>query len=224
MPTIPSSCEQQINFFEQHVAIWANDPASIGLTSGIVTELNGLTQQARTAFVSVQAIRSESKATTTGFHTATDAMRALGGAAIDAIRAYAKTTGDDGVYEAAQIPPPDAPTPYPAPAAPADLKTSLDNNGNVNVTWRITQPAAGASVFTMVTRRLNGNGPFTLIGTTQGKQFTDTTVPAGTAEVTYQLQAMAGGQTGPFSEPVTVFLGKPGSNQASGQSGLQIAA
>lgn len=221
MSTVPKSREQQINFFEQHIAIWSNDPASIGLTSGVVTELNGLTQQARASFVSVQALREAAKAGTTGFHNATDAMSALGGAAINTIRAYAKTTGDDGVYEAAQIPPPDAPTPYPAPAAPADLKTSLDNNGNVNVTWRITQPASGAQVFTMVTRRLNGNGPFTLIGSTQGKQFTDTTVPAGTAEVTYQLQAMAGGQTGPFSEPVTVYLGKPGSNQVQE---LQIAA
>src|SRR5690606_5835498 len=167
-------------------------------------------------------LRSAAKAGTTGYYNATDAMRELGGAAINTIRAYAKTTGDDGVYEAAQIPPPDAPTPYPAPAAPSDLRTSLDKNGDVTVAWRITQPAHGASVFTVIWRRLNANGPFTIVGNTQDKAFTDTTVPVGTSEVAYQLQALAGGQSGPFSEPVTVYLGKPGSNQAG--QGLQIAA
>ncbi|MFG0283362.1 MAG: hypothetical protein ACF8R7_02975 [Phycisphaerales bacterium JB039] len=224
MPTIPTSREAQINYFEQHVAIWANDPAAIGLTSGIVTNLNGLTQQARSAFVSVEAVRSQSKASTTGYYNATDAMREAGAAAIDAIRAFAKTSGDPNVYEAAQIPPPASPTPYPAPAAPSGVKTSLDASGNIIIDWDITQPAPGAQVFTVIYRRLNANGAYSIIGNTQGKQFTDTTVPVGTSEVAYQLQSLAGGQTGPFSDAVNVYLGKPGSNQAQSGSGLQIAA
>lgn len=221
MSTIPASRPEQIDFFEQHAAVWANDPAAIGLASAVVSELNGLTQQARASFVSVQALRQAALAGTTSYHTATDAMRAAGAAAIDSIRAYAKTTGDDEVYALAQIPPPQQRDPAPPPAAPAEITLSVQPNGSIVVKWKITQPVKGAEIQTVIQRRLNNTGPWENLGVTGLKTFTDSTVPAGAELVTYMLHATRGGEAGPFSQQTSINLGIPG-NQ--GEQGLSLAA
>lgn len=69
--------------------------------------------------------------------------------------------------------------------------------------------------------QLEATGPFTLIGGTGLKSFTDNGIPPGTARVVYQLFSTRGGQNSPFSEPVMVFLGVPPSDQAEA---LKIAA
>lgn len=221
MPTIPTSRPEQIDFFEQHVAVWVNDPAAIGLASAVVTDLNGLTQQARAAFVSVQAAREAAKAATTTYHNTTDAMRAAGSAAIDTIRAYARTTGDDEVYAVAQIPPPQQRDPAPPPAAPTDITLNPQPDGSIQIKWKITQPAPGAEIQTVVQRKLNNAGAWQNLGVTGLKTFTDSTVPAGTELVTYMLHATRGGEAGPFSQQTSINLGVPG-NQ--GEQGLSLAA
>jgi len=213
---------EQIDFFEQHLAVWVNDPAAIGLTSAAVTELNGLTQAARSSFVSVQALRESAKSGTVSYYNATDAMRTAGAAAIDSIRAYAKTTGDDEVYAIAQIPPPAQRDPAPPPAAPTDITLSVQPNGAIQVKWKITQPAPGAEIQTVLQRRLNNLGSWENLGVTGLKTFTDSTVPGGTELVTYMLHATRAGVSGPFSQQTSINLGIPGNGQ--GEQGLSLAA
>jgi hypothetical protein len=223
MTTIPKSREQQINFFEQHLAVWVNDPASIGVTSAAITELNGLTQAARSSFVTVQATRDAAKAATTGYYGATDAMREAGGDVINTIRAFADGADDPAsVYEAAQIPPRAAPSPAPAPDAPTNITTTVYTTGEVELKWKVKQPRPGAEIFTVIYRRLNNAGPYAEFTSTGEKMFVDSTIPAGTQSVSYMLRTRRGDQVSVPSDAVTQHLGVPGNGAQ--QQGLTLAA
>src|SRR5690606_36652319 len=129
-------------------------------------------------------------------------------------RAYANTTGDDEVYAVAQIPPPAQRDPAPPPAAPTDITLAVQPNGAIQVKWKITQPAPGAEIQTVIQRRLNNSGSWQNLGVTGLKTFTDSTVPGGTELVTYMLHATRAGVTGLFSQQTSINLGIPG-NQGS---------
>lgn len=225
MSTIPKSREEQINFFEQHVAVWANDPASIGLTSAMVTDLNGQTQAARSSFVTVEAARQTARAATTGYHGATDAMRATGGAAINAIRAFADASDNpSAVYQAAEIPPRAAPSPAPPPSAPTNITTTVYTTGEVELKWKVNQPRRGAEIFTVIHRRLNNTGPYIEFASTGEKSFVDAKVPPGAQSVSYVLRARRGDQMSVPSDAVTQHLGVPGNGEGQGGQGLTLAA
>ncbi|MFG0284196.1 MAG: hypothetical protein ACF8R7_07210 [Phycisphaerales bacterium JB039] len=214
MPTVPYGKADAIQFFEDHVAVWLNDPTAIGLTIAQVTDLSGATVAARSALTAASAARQASKGATTTLDGAVDTMRDLGGPMINAIRAFAEGAADpSAVYAAAQIPPPASPSPAPAPDAPTDLGATLGGDGSITLTWKITRPAPGAQVTTRIYRQLDGAGSFAWIGDTVDKKFTDSTLPAGTTSVKYQMQATAGGQNGPFTFPITIQFGS-GNNEA----------
>lgn len=223
MSTLPRSRAEQINFFEQHVSIWASDPAALGLTSAQVTDLNGLTTAARASFVTVEAARQSAKATTTGYYGATDAMREAGGEAINTIRAFAEASDDPAaVYEAAQIPPRAAPSPAPAPDAPTNIATTVYTTGEVELKWKVKQPRPGAEIFTVIHRRLNNTGAYIEFASTGEKMFVDSNIPPGTQSVSYMLRTRRGDQVSVPSDAVTQHLGVPGNGEQ--QQGLTLAA
>ncbi|MFG0285435.1 MAG: hypothetical protein ACF8R7_13540 [Phycisphaerales bacterium JB039] len=221
MTVLPKSLLGRIEFLEYHLPIWLNDPTAIGLSLTAVTELQGLTTAARSAYTTQQTARQNAIASTGAFHIATDDMSVAASAAIAAIKAYAKTTGDPNVYTLAEIPAPAAPQPAPLPAAPTQITTGLDPSGAVTLAWKITQPAPGAEIVTLVHRRLGSTGAFSLLAVTGDKHYTDATVPPGTQQVGYLLQARRGEDLGPYSTAINVFLGVP-ENGEQGQ--LSIAA
>jgi hypothetical protein len=208
MATVPASKSEAIQFFEDHVAVWVNDPVAIGLTAQQVTDLTGATLAARSALTVASGAREASKGATTALDGAVDTMRSLGGPAVNAIRAFAEGSADPAsVYAAAQIPPPASPSPAPPPDAPTNLNATLEGNGAITLSWKITRPAPTAQVTTRIYRQLDGAGSFTWVGDTVAKKYTDTALPAGTTSVKYQLQATAGGQDGPFTFPITIQFG-----------------
>src|SRR5690606_1279264 len=145
MPTVPYSKADAIQFFEDHVAVWVNDPLAIGLSAQAVTDLSGATIAARSALTTASAARESSKAATTALDGAVDTMRSIRGPMINAIRAFAEGAADpSAVYSAAQIPPPASPSPAPPPAAPTDLNATLGGDGSITLVWKITRPAPAA--------------------------------------------------------------------------------
>lgn len=220
MRTLPRGRQEQIEYFEGHLPHWAPEPEAVGLTPAMVAELAARTEAARAAFAAAQAARRAAQAATAEYNRRVREMRALGGAMINSVRAFAQASGDPGVYTRAQVPPPAAPSRAPAPAAPEGIVTGLDRRGAITLRWRTRRPIPGAEVFTTIERQLDGAGPFVPIGATGGRRFTDATVPAGTRSAVYRLRAHRGGQSSPWAEPATVFLGVPqGEEEAAGGSG-----
>jgi hypothetical protein len=106
------------------------------------------------------------------------------------IKAYAELQANPAtVYAAAQIPPPAAPTPLPAPGKPTDFAVVLNADGSVTLSWNSSDSAASSGAFFAVSRKLPGQSAFTGIGGAPGStsesrrpSFTDGTVPASAAE------------------------------------------
>ncbi|MFM9996724.1 MAG: hypothetical protein ACKVU4_13105 [Phycisphaerales bacterium] len=226
MGVVPDTRLQQLEFYEAHVPVWQDNAGAIGLTVGQLTALSTLVTAARTNYNAQQPARNAAKAATQAFYDSIDSAHENGSNLIAIIKTYAASTGNPGVYTTAEIPPPAAPSPAPPPSTPTGQQALLENNGSITIKWNVTQPAPGAGVYTAVLRQLNGSGAFVPLGDTGEKQFNDPTVPPGAQRVTYLLQARRsgiGGQSSPFSEPLTVFLGVPQDSDAGAQP-LHIAA
>lgn len=209
MRTLPKSQAKLITFFEAHTDLWAQDPAAIGLDPLKLGALSAAAAEARQDFASAIAAREAAKAATTALSGSIERLRALGGPAISAIRAFAESAEDPwSIYSAAHIPPPGDPSPAPAPDAPTDIAITLQTDGALELRWKTRQPAPGAEVYTQIRRRLNGAGGYTPLGATGARVFIDDSVPAGTGSVEYIFTVHRGGKS---SDPVvrSILLGRP---------------
>lgn len=220
MAVLPENLIEQIQFCEAHAPVWAAAPAAIGLTAGQVTALNAATVAARKSYNDAQAAREASKAATVVQKTNGTTMRLQAADLIRQIKAYAELQANPGpVYAAAQIPPPAAPSPVPAPGKPSDFNVSLEPDGSVTLSWMATDSAASGGAFFMVSRKLPGQTAFTGIGGAPGSTaesrratFTDTTVPASAAAAgaQYIIQGFRGTRAGEASDAVVVQFGVDG--------------
>ncbi len=226
MGVVPPSRVQQLEFYEAHIPVWQANAATIGLTALQVNALNTLVTTARTDYNSQQAAKNAATSATQTFYNSIDTAHESGSNIIATIKTFAANTNNPAVYGLAQIPPPAPATPAPPPDAPTNPLAQLENNGSITIRWNVVQPAPGAGIYTAILRQLNGAGAFVPLGDTGEKNFNDPTVPPGTQRVTYLLQARRAGNSGqssPFSEPLTVFLGVPQDEEAGAQA-LHLAA
>src|SRR4051812_18846975 len=112
MPIVPETRVGKIEYYQTHLPIWAQDPASIGLTPEAVAQVQQLVDEARAAMREHAAAQLAAQSATARFHIAVRRMHAggdgvVGGAALlQAIKSYAQTTGDDAVYSRASVPRP----------------------------------------------------------------------------------------------------------------------
>lgn len=199
MPIVPSKSVEKIEFYENHNTPWAANATAIGTTSTAVTALNTLTSAARTAFNAQQAAQTTAKAATLTLQNAVDAMQIAGANIIQQIKTKAATTGDS-VYALAQIPAPATPTPVGPPGTPTDFTVTLNQDGSIELGWKCANPAGSVGTVYQVWRRVGGTGEFTYIGGAGDRKFLDTTIPAGSSAVTYQIQGVRSTAVGPFAQ------------------------
>ncbi len=208
MTEIPNTVNGKIEYFEQHIPLWAADPAAIGLTANQIVDISALTGTARISYNSAQTARQASKSATFAQTGDVQSMVGLGSALIATIRAFADANNSQqAVFIAAGIDPinPASPTPPPVPAT--NVRASLLNSGEIRLDWDGT---VANGTFYAVSRRLGEAEPFELIGSVSAKTFIDTTIPAATAEATYTLRTIRDTETSDDSEPITVRLGVGG--------------
>lgn len=209
----PSDIDGQIQFFQQRLTAWAADPAAIGLTADQVADLQSFVNQAGSSRSTALDARQVSKNATATQNVDVRGMMNQGTAMIQTIRAFADLSGNpDAVFTTAEL---DAPktgnTPLPPPVPATSMQASLQATGAIKLTWKGT--VANGTVYTIY-RRI-GEGQFSPIGTSTTKSFTDSTVPAGTAEVDYSAVTQRDGFESDMSEPIIVRFGV--SNSTSGQ-------
>lgn len=210
MPVVPSKCVAKIEFYQSHVAQWASNAESIGTTPGAVSALATLTEAARDAFKEQQEIQNAAKAATLKLQTAVDAMGTAGASIMKQIRAKGGEAGN-GVYSLASIPAPARPSPIGAPGKPSDFKIKLHQDGSLLLKWKCPNPAGAVGTIYQLYRRIGNSSDekFAYLGNSGQRKFVDTTLPAGAAQVTYQIQAVRSTRSGPFAQFNVNFGGVP---------------
>lgn len=211
MSVIPSRNVEQLEFFESHWPVWVANAAGIGVLPASANSFKTLTQSARAAYDSALTARNNAKAATTTQDAALAQARTSAADLIRVIKGYAEQQANpDAVYALAQIPPPAAPTPVPAPGQPRDITVGLEPNGAITLRWKAVNAAPNAGTFFSITRKLPGESTFVLVGNTGGKIFTDDTITQGTTGATYIIQGHRGQLDGPMSDQVGVQFGVGG--------------
>lgn len=216
MPVIPTSDLDAVQFFETHDLVWGTAPTSIGLSAASVSSMVVTTKAARDAYTAQQAAKTAAKNSTVAWHNAVAAMRSQGADMIATIKAFAQSTNNPGVYTAAQIPPPAAPQPAPAPGQPEMVTVGLEPSGAITLRWKCTNAAPNAGTFFSIQRKLAMESAFTLVGNTGEKFFTDYTLTQGTPGATYIIQGHRGALAGKPSEQISVQFGVGGGGGVGG--------
>ncbi|MEM7623616.1 MAG: hypothetical protein AAF235_10500 [Planctomycetota bacterium] len=203
---IPNSILGSIEFFEQRLVDWANNPETIGLTAAQVNDMITRTTASRQAYAAAQQIRQQSHNATATQRLAVSDMNSYGADLIAAIRSFAELQADpNAVFVAAEInPPTPAGTPLPPPVPATDVVANLQQSGAVLVSWKGT---VANGTFYDVYRRLEGEPGFRSLGSSATRSFEDTTVPAGTTQVSYYTVARRDAFTSAESQQAVLRFG-----------------
>ncbi len=212
MPNVPNSTKNdQITWFENHLASWQASPTSFGATAGMVTAVASAVVAARAAYNNAQLLKQNAKNAVVGQDEQVANMLTIGRDLVNVMKSFIENSNNPALWAQAGLTP-DAPRgTAPDPSAPTQLSAGLDSQGNVIVKWKVAQPTGVFGVIYSIRRSVDmgqGDGPYTLIDSVGGKEFIDTTVPVGAASVSYAVQAKRGTQVSGWSEALTVKFGR----------------
>ena len=216
---VPHGRIPSLQWLEGIIGTWNTNFAGIGLTSAQVVDLAQDIINTRGSFTSVEQVRAESKSKTQDFYANSDALSAKAGAFVTIIKGFADASGDPAaVYTLADLTAKDPPSPMPAPDQPAVVRTALNGDGSVTVSFIGNGPVGTAW---QVSRKLAGETGFTFIGNADSstKSYRDNTIPAGADSATYIVTGTRGSLTGLPSVPVVVQFGSADA-EAAGEMGL----
>jgi hypothetical protein len=224
MSLVPSKATEKVAFFESRESDWSSNAVAIGTTAGAVTSLTTKVTTAKAKLLGVVTAKANLK---TAVAEAQSAVRDMGQAGADIIRQIrTKAAIDgDGVYFLANIPAPATPSPVPPPGQPANFKVELNVDGSLKLSWKCPNPSGSVGTTYQIARKTGAVGAFVPLTTVGTRSFTDTTVPAGTAQVTYKITAVRTTAVGVSNEFVVNFgTAASGEVFASVQSAPKLAA
>jgi hypothetical protein len=201
MGLIPDKRLDKIQFFQGKITPWSASAVAIGTTAGAVTDLQTKTDAAAAAVIAQEEARAASETATATADAAIAAMVSAGADIIKQIRTKAATSADPNtVYNLAQIPAPAAPTPVGPLGTPDNFTVGLSPSGAVILKWKCTNPKSATGVTYQIWRRNGPTEEFTYLGGTGAKEYQDNTVPAGSSQVTYQIQATRSNSVGEWAQ------------------------
>lgn len=230
MSIVPDTRFGKLEFYEAHLQPWTTHAVAVGLTVPAVAALATATANARAKYDAQVAAQQAAKAATLDFHQAVAAMHSgpsLGADMIQTIKTYAQTTANPGVYVLAEIPPPATPGTTPPPGTPSNFTVALLANGTLKLKWKCSNPPGTNGTIYEVRRREAGEADFSFVGGTGVKGFEDTTLPTGSAPVTYEVTAVRSTARGDAAQ-FTVNFGTGGGGLAFATvtegAGMKMAA
>lgn len=205
MGTVPQTKVGRIEFFEDHLAVWAADPTSIGIAATDVVDLSVKVDAARAAYETAHASRNQAKADTEGQDDAIADMYDLGADLIKTIRAYAQKTNNPTVYQTAQIPAPKPPSPVGKPDAPTEVAAEINAFGYAVIKWKGNRTGGTYYILERQLTPVSGAPEaWAYAGSSTANDYTDTTIPVGFQTVTYRVFARrpAGDSTPTVANPI----------------------
>lgn len=197
---------------QAHAGVFVDQAAAVGLTVEQAAAFAGATEFAAAQLLAQGQAAQAAKTATEAAGAAFGALRSSAGRTVELIRAFARSAPQPGeVYQRAQLPAPAAPRPAPPPAQPENLRVALDpSGGQLSLSWKCRNPRGTSGTTYLVRRKLPGEADFAFLGVSGRKNFTDATLPAGSASVQYTIQAQRADLSGPLSPIFTVHFGKSG--------------
>lgn len=197
MSTVPKEYPETIDWLNARLPDWAANPALIGLTEPETTALATELAMAQAALSAAVQARKDSKDATIVYHERGRDLLVSTRAAVGKIRAFAKASDTPGqVYSDASIPAPASPSPSPAPGQPYAFRTELLFNGDLKVRFECDNPKGATGVTYKVERQAGPQTPFVFLENAKDREFTDSTIPNGTGEVTYRVTAQTSTRDG----------------------------
>jgi len=198
MGLFPKSLNGKIQFFEAHNPTWQSNASAIGSSSAEITALEAKTSAARAALIAQKEAHDLAQTKTAALRDAVDAMMEAGSKVIKKIRSKA---ADDGnvIYQLANIPAPGTPSPVGELTKAGQFKVELDETGAIKLSWKCAQPRSASAVTYQIWRQIGTSGPWHSLGGTGAKYFVDETIPAGSAQVIYKIQATRSTSKSPWA-------------------------
>jgi hypothetical protein len=92
------------------------------------------------------------------------------------------------------------PSPMPPPGTPDRFKVTLLADGSVQSKWKANNPAGMTGVTYQIWRRFGSVGEFTFVGASGEKKYIDSTIPAGTSQVQYQIRGIRPTSAGEWAQ------------------------
>jgi hypothetical protein len=106
------------------------------------------------------------------------------------------------------------PAPLPPPGTCSNFKAELLADGSVQSTWKANNPPGMTGVTYQVWRRFGSEGEFIFIGASGEKKYIDSTIPAGTQQVQYQVRGIRPTAAGLWAQ-FNVNFGQAGTGAAT---------
>jgi hypothetical protein len=188
MSLVPETKIGKIQFFNSKITPWTKCRRHWDFTAAAVTDLQTKLTNAQTKLDAQIAAEAAFRTAVAAANDAVSILMIAGMDIVKAIRAKAAVAGNS-VYELAEIPAPATPTPVNTLGKPSDFVVTLSESGALDLTWKCASPRATGVIY-QIWRRIGPTGAFDYLGGTGEKKFTDSTLPAGSSQVTYQIQAV----------------------------------
>jgi len=214
-PIVPTINEDFVNFMNTRAPLWVTNRTQINLTTTQTTAMTDAAADVDKAWSDLAEAKLALRKAQDDWKTAKSAGRTLALSCVGAIKSFAITQADPAVvYTAANIPAPKVPAHNQPPGQVNTVKANLNTvNGNLKLTWKCTNPGTTTGTVYTIERRVGVSGPWTPVGLSSVKSFTDLTLPAA-AVVQYNITATRSGLVGTPSGPVSVVFGHAPNGEA----------
>jgi hypothetical protein len=205
-----------IKWSRLHADLWTSGPPGggpppqIGIDGPQLLATLAACAKAEAAYTAMRKARSAARTATEAKNIALAELRAVMGADVTIIDAFAKATRDPGVWAKAQLPAPKDGSERTAPPAPTDLRATVDTDGSIDLTFKVASGGGALYLVQRVTTPVDGPvGAYTLRGFAgDDKAFTDDAVPEGLKSVGYRVAArLTNGQMSSWSVTCEVPFG-----------------
>ena len=165
----------------------AADPGSLGLTEELVEEYGVLNAAWRSAYEVSRDPQQRTKGTIAAKTDRKIAVRMMASRLARIISGSASVSDQQKIDLGLSVRA--APAPMPAPGTPTRFGITLSPLGSLELSWKCANPRGSTGTMYEVWRRIGG-GELTYLGGSGKKRFTDNTLPAGSSNVMYQVQAV----------------------------------
>lgn len=219
MLIVPRTITEALTWGESHRGEWASAFASIGLTQAQIEAFTDALKEATAARASALDIEIAKVTATAECKHKVKRFREVASDMLATIKAYAEQQENpSGVLGAAWIPPSRQPSSAPPPGKPQKFSVALLALGQLVLKWKCKNPYGTSGTIYEIHRSVDDK-EFAILGHVGIKTFVDTTVPAGSATVTYRIRAVRSTLQGEMSV-LEVNLGVQGISVAGARSGI----
>lgn len=197
-------------------------PTVFGLTSAQATSYQTLSTAYTTSYLAALNPLTRTKAKVQAKNDARTALKLLASELAKLIEGTATVTPEQKVALGLSVR--GTPTPVNTLGQPNKFKIELSLDGSMLVKWQCSSPRATGVVY-QIWRKLDSDTDYVYQGGTGEKNWPDATIPSGTAQATYKIQAVRSTAAGPWAVLAISFgTSSSGAITASVRTAPKLAA